>query len=330
MMRAKIFANRRGSKEEMWLWFAHGCTGMLVGVVAFCMAFCEDTLTEWKAENVQHLIDTHNDNTSAAYGFFFSFCIALVVIANLMTLYVGPGANGSGVAEVMGLLNGINYPQVIGFRTLITKIIGTTLAVSGGLCIGKEGPLLHIGAIVGCITCWMPIKGLRCLQNDVSKRQMISAGGAAGVAAAFGAPIGGALFTYEISKPNTFWTFSMLWRVFFGTAIAVFTLSVLTSLHNKTPLGLSDTAILKFGTLETTTSSMLDLPAAVCIGLVCGLLGTSFIWVNTNLGIYRKKYINTNAKKIFEAIFFAFTTSSCFFLGVLCTKNDCIKITDTA
>jgi H+/Cl- antiporter ClcA len=247
-----------------------------------------------------------------------------------MTLYVGPGANGSGVAEVMGLLNGINYPQVIGFRTLITKIIGTTLAVSGGLCIGKEGPLLHIGAIIGCITCWMPIKGLRCLQNDVSKRQMISAGGAAGVAAAFGAPIGGALFTYEISKPNTFWTFSMLWRVFFGTAIAVFTLSVLTSLHNKTPLGLSDTAILKFGTLETSTSSMLDLPAAVCIGLVCGLLGTSFIWVNTNLGIYRKKFINTDAKKIFEAIFFAFATASCFFLGVLITKHDCVPITDSA
>jgi H+/Cl- antiporter ClcA len=110
MMRAKIFANRRGTKEEMWLWFAHGCTGMLVGVIAFMMAFCEDTLTEWKAENVQHLIDTHNDNTSAAYGFYFSFCIALVLIANLMTLYVGPGANGSGVAEVMGLLNGINYP----------------------------------------------------------------------------------------------------------------------------------------------------------------------------------------------------------------------------
>jgi len=70
------------------------------------------------------------------------------------------------------------------------------------------------------------------------------------VAAAFGAPIGGALFTYEISKPNTFWTFSMLWRVFFATSIAVFTLSVLTALELGTPVGLSDTAILKFGTLE--------------------------------------------------------------------------------
>ena len=52
MMRAKIFANRRGTREEMWLWFAHGCTGMLVGFIAFCMAFCEDYLTHWKSETV--------------------------------------------------------------------------------------------------------------------------------------------------------------------------------------------------------------------------------------------------------------------------------------
>lgn len=178
-----------------------------------------------------------------------AFGTSLIIVANLLTIYVGPGANGSGVAEVMGLLNGINYPDVIGLKTLFVKIVGTTLAVSGGLCIGKEGPLLHIGAIVGCVSCFLPFKGIRCLQNDVSKRQMIAAGGAAGVAAAFGAPIGGALFTYEISKPNTFWTFSMLWRVFFGTALAVFTLSLFTSLDLHAPLGLSDTAILKFGTL---------------------------------------------------------------------------------
>ena len=93
-----------------------------------------------------------------------------MLIANLLTLYVGPGANGSGVAEVMGLLNGINYPDVIGIKTLFVKVVGTTLAVSGGLCIGKEGPLLHIGAIIGCMMAFLPFEGIRCLQNDVSKR----------------------------------------------------------------------------------------------------------------------------------------------------------------
>jgi len=55
----------------------------------------------------------------------------------------------------------------------------------------------------------------------------MAAGSSVGVSCAFGAPIGGALFSYEISKPNTFWTFSMLWRVFFATSVGTFTLSIM-------------------------------------------------------------------------------------------------------
>jgi len=54
------------------------------------------------------------------------------------------------------------------------------------------------------------------------------AGVSAGVSAAFGAPIGGALFSYELSKPTTFWTFAMIWRTFFCCSCSTFTLSFLT------------------------------------------------------------------------------------------------------
>jgi chloride channel 3/4/5 len=56
---------------------------------------------------------------------------------------------------------------------------------------------------------------------------MIACGAACGVSVAFGAPIGGVLFSYEISKPNTFWSFSMLWRIFTATSISTFVLSIL-------------------------------------------------------------------------------------------------------
>ena len=176
-----------------------------------------------------------------AYGMSF------VLVATLLTIYLGPGANGSGVAEIMGMLNGVNYPKAIGLRTLITKCVGTVFAVSGGLTIGKEGPLAHIGANVGAMVCQLPIKGFYTLRNDVIKRQMIAAGASAGVSCAFGAPIGGALFSYEISKPNTFWTFSMLWRVFAACSIATFLLGIIGNLQEGTPFQLNDTGALKFG-----------------------------------------------------------------------------------
>ena len=130
--------------------------------------------------------------------------------AGILTTYYGPGASGSGVAELIGYMNGINYPDFIGINTLITKAVGVTFAVTGKLCVGKEGPLAHIGAIVGLSVLYIPGLGFEFLRNEDKKRQFVAAGASAGVSAAFGAPIGGALFCYEMSKPNTFWKFTMI------------------------------------------------------------------------------------------------------------------------
>ena len=143
-----------------------------------------------------------------------------------MTVYWGPGANGSGVAELIGYLNGINYPNVLGFETFVTKVIGVVLAVVGGLCVGKEGPLAHIGANIGAVVAYLPLPRFEWFQNDTHKRHFIAAGTSAGVSAAFGAPVGGTLFAFEISKPNTFWRFSVVWKVFLSCALSVFTLSL--------------------------------------------------------------------------------------------------------
>lgn len=250
--------------------------------------------------------------------------IILATTASLLTVYVGPGAMGSGVAEVMGLLNGVNYTDAISFRTLMVKCLGTLFAVTSGLCIGKEGPLVHIGANVGVLCCFMPIALANYLQNDVMKRQLLAAGAACGVSVAFGAPIGGALFAYEISKPNTFWTFNMLWRVFTATSISCFTLSILQSLSEGIPLSLSDSGAVKFGSVtQEGENSMLDLPAAVIIGIVTGLMGALFIHMTIVLGMQRKKYVNTPVKKVLECAFMAFITASCFYGVVVARKDNC-------
>ena len=70
------------------------------------------------------------------------------------------------------------------------------------------------------------------MHNDEKKRQFVAAGASAGVSVAFGAPIGGALFAYEMSRPNTFWRFSMIWKVFVSCALANFWLSLLNSIRN--------------------------------------------------------------------------------------------------
>ena len=151
--------NRPGSgREEVALWTAHVICGILVGVLSFMLTWLEDEMTKFRSETVQHLITSHGGSLVASYFFYVGSAIVLVFIAAMLTVYFSPAAMGSGVAEVMGLLNGVNYTDAISFKTLFVKCFGILFAVVGGLCIGKEGPLVHIGANIGIMSCYLPIK----------------------------------------------------------------------------------------------------------------------------------------------------------------------------
>lgn len=108
---------------------------------------------------------------------------------------------------MIGYINGVNYPDTISIPTYVTKVFGVVLAISGGLTIGKEGPLAHIGANVGAIVIYLFGEHTSYLKNELNRRHLIAAGASAGVSIAFGAPIGGALFMFELTKVNPFWTF---------------------------------------------------------------------------------------------------------------------------
>jgi len=298
--------------------------GVTTGFIAFGLTAIEEELVIERFNAVQSFVDQTTNPLGFSLTFFIVSAAVLVALAATMTIWFGPGASGSGIPELMSILNGVNVAEIIGFKTLITKIFGTVLAVSGGLTIGKEGPLAHIGANIGVMVSHMPVSYFRCLHNDVYKRQMMSSGISAGVSAAFGAPIGGTLFSYEISKPNTFWTFGMLWRVFLASALSTFTLSILTSLEYGSPFTLTDQSTLKFGKLTDEENNVLDIPAALVIGSICGILGSLFIYVNVRLAVIRKKYIKTNLVKLFEAIMFAIVTALVFYMVAFARRSDCV------
>lgn len=103
-------------------------------------------------------------------------------------------AAGSGVAEVKVILSGFVVHGYLGVRTLIVKSLALILSVASGLSLGKEGPYVHIATCVGNIACrFFP----KYNHNDGKRREVLSASAASGVGVAFGAPIGGVLFSLE-------------------------------------------------------------------------------------------------------------------------------------
>jgi chloride channel 3/4/5 len=119
-------------------------------------------------------------------------------------------AAGSGVAEVKVILSGFVLHGYLGLRTLIIKTLGLILSVASGLSLGKEGPYVHIATAIGNIACRIFPK---YRDNDGKRREILSASAASGVAVAFGAPIGGVLFSLE--EVSYYFPSKTLFRTFF-------------------------------------------------------------------------------------------------------------------
>ena len=86
-----------------------------------------------------------------AWLFLIGFAFNLAAFASILTIYIGPAANGSGIAEIMAILNGVKIPDYISFQSLFVKSFCIILAIAASLCVGKEGPLAHIGAVISQI-----------------------------------------------------------------------------------------------------------------------------------------------------------------------------------
>lgn len=105
-------------------------------------------------------------------------------------------AAGSGIPEIKTILSGFVIPHFLDFKVLLVKAVGATFAVATGMCLGKEGPFVHISTCVGYLvsSCFPKYK-----DNGRKMREMLSVACSSGLSVAFGAPIGGVLFSYEVS-----------------------------------------------------------------------------------------------------------------------------------
>lgn len=81
---------------------------------------------------------------------------------------------------------------------------------------------------------------------------------------------------------------------------------------------------MKFGKLEDTENNVLDIPAALVIGSVCGVLGSLFIFINVRLAVLRKKYIKTGLAKLLEAIIFPIVTATVFYMVAYTIPVTCV------
>ncbi|CAK0796266.1 unnamed protein product, partial [Prorocentrum cordatum] len=102
-------------------------------------------------------------------GFLAGVAVAAVTAGLLSALaaalvhFVAPVCAGSGLPEAKGYLNGGAVADMSDWRNLLVRVCGVVLAVSSGLPVGREGPMVCIGGALGIGAVWF--FGLSHLRN---------------------------------------------------------------------------------------------------------------------------------------------------------------------
>ncbi|KAM0026330.1 putative CBS domain, chloride channel, voltage gated, chloride channel, core [Helianthus debilis subsp. tardiflorus] len=259
----------------------------------------------------------------AAFLIFAAANLGLTLFSCLITTLIAPEAAGSGIPEVKAYLNGVDAPAIFSFRTLLVKIVGSIAAVSSSLNVGKAGPMVHTGACIAALTCQggskkygLTWRWLRFFNNDRERRDLVTCGSAAGIAAAFRAPVGGVLFAFE--EMASWWRSALLWRAFFSTATVAILLRGLTDTCLSGKCGLFGTGGLIMFDVSSVdiTYHLEDVPPVLLLGVIGGIAGSLY---NFLLGKVLRFYNLFNEKGTAYKILLAFTVSvltSCLLFGL--------------
>ncbi|XP_041377283.1 chloride transport protein 6-like [Gigantopelta aegis] len=322
-------------------WIVTFIVGFLTGMVALYIDVLVKLLTAFKFSTVDKSIQTCSKDGCLVISLLWLllFNVGFVVIASCLTVYE-PVAGGSGIPEIKCYLNGVKVPNMVRLHTLVAKSVGVLFSVAGGLFVGKEGPMIHSGAIIGAGVPQFQSLAFKKInfnysvfRTDRDKRDFVSGGAAAGVAAAFGAPIGGVLFSLE--EGSSFWNQKLTWRTFFCSMAATFSLNFFLSGIDKHSWGffylpgLIDFGEFKCHGKETDCRlwNAIDLFIFVLIGLIGGLLGAIFNTLNSALTVYRMKHVHKKHKiyRILEAMLVAMLTTTIAFVAAM-TLGECRKM----
>ncbi|CAD5211018.1 unnamed protein product [Bursaphelenchus okinawaensis] len=264
--------------DRFWLDREHCCWS------ANDSAYKDNDCSAWTTwPEMLHYYDKNFFYYSLEFLFYVSWGVLMAGTAACLVRTFAPYACGSGIPEIKCILSGFVIRGYLGKWTFIIKSVGLILSSASGLNLGKEGPMVHLGCCIGNILSYLfPKYG----HNEAKKREILSASAAAGVSVAFGAPIGGVMFSLE--EASYYFPLKTMWRSFFCALVA----GVILRMVN--PFGSDQTSL--FHVDYNMKWSFFELVPFAVLGIFGGMIGSFFIWANVKWCLFRKsnKFLGQN------------------------------------
>ena len=145
------------------------------------------------------------------------------------------------------------------WRVIPVKFIGGMGTLGAGMVLGREGPTVQLGGNIGRM-----VLDIFRLRGAEARHSLLATGAAAGLSAAFNAPLAGILFIIEEMRPQFRYNLISIKAVFIGVIMS----SVVFRIFN------GENAVIEVGKLANAPVNTLWL--YLVLGMVFGIVGVFF------------------------------------------------------
>ncbi|XP_011503467.1 PREDICTED: chloride channel protein 2 [Ceratosolen solmsi marchali] len=268
---------------EDWVFLA------LLGIIMALISYAMDRGISM-CNNGQWLYEDLTSHPVLQYLAWVSLPVCLVLFSAGFVHIIAPQSIGSGIPEMKTILRGVALKEYLTFRTLVAKIVGLTATLGSGLPLGKEGPFVHIASIVATLLSKLVTSFQGIYENESRNCEMLAAACAVGVASCFAAPIGGVLFSIEVT--TVYFAVRNYWRGFF-TAVCGATMFRLLAIWFQREETITAMFITNF-TMDFPFDPQ-ELFVFALIGVGSGICGSFYVWLHRQYVIFMRKNKSMNS-----------------------------------
>ncbi|XP_073187162.1 chloride channel protein 1 [Lepidochelys kempii] len=248
---------------------------VLLGLVMALVSWGMDYASAKSLQAYKWMYKELHPSVPMQYLAWVTYPLILILFAAVFCHLVSPQAVGSGIPELKTIMRGVVLKEYLTLKAFVAKVVGLTAGLGSGMPIGKEGPFVHIASI--CAAVLSKFMSIFCgvYEQPYYYTDVLTVGCAVGVGCCFGTPLGGVLFSIEVT--STYFAVRNYWRGFFAATFSAFIFRVL-AVWNKDAVTI--TALFRTNFRMDFPFDLQELPAFAVIGICCGFLGAFFVYLN--------------------------------------------------
>jgi len=240
-------------KTPLMILIMAAVVGTLAGLVGIAFEKAVNAILNWRIGTLAATAE----NPWLVWPLAFGLSALLAMVGYFLMRKFAPEAGGSGIPEIEGALEELR--PVRWWRVIPVKFLGGMGTLGAGMVLGREGPTVQLGGNIGRM-----VADIFRMRSGEAQHTLLATGAAAGLSAAFNAPLAGILFIIEEMRPQFRYNLISIKAVFTGVIMS----SIVFRIFN------GEGAVIEVG--KFTNAPVNTLWLYLILGMIFGVIGPLF------------------------------------------------------